>query len=149
MITNVHTDGLENSQPLELLLGEQGRMSHLDVDLLVLGPLSRRRGVLLSQLRYRKERRAPYAILPEEFLLTGMLKVPYITYGFSSTAHVYPCEIGDRFVSIHTPLGELRLELLGSVEDTLAAVALGLALRLDPDTIVERLTTKVDLPLAA
>lgn len=149
MISNVHTDGLENSQLLELLLDEQQRMSHLDVDLLVLGPLCRRRASLLGQLRYRKERRAPYAILPEEFLIPGTLKVPFITYGISPTAHVHLLHLGERFVSIQTPLGELQLELIGSLEDTLAAVALGLALRLDPETIVERLSTMVDLPLAA
>lgn len=149
MITNVHTDGLENSQLFELLLDEEQRLSHLDVDLLVLGSLSRRRATLLGQLRYRKERRAPYAILPEEFLIPGMLKVPYITYGLSETAHVYPLAIGDRHISLHTPLGELTLDLQGSVEDILAAVALGLALRLDPGTIAARLNTQIDLPLAA
>lgn len=149
MISNVHSDGLESSQPLELLLDQEQRMSHLDVDLLVLGPLSRRRCALLQQLRYRKQRRAPYAVLPEEFLLPGMLKVPYITYGFSSNAHVYPAQLGDRHTVIHTPLGELTLELHWSVESLLAAVAAGLALRLSLDTIEQRLSSPADLPLAA
>lgn len=149
MISNVHSDGLESSQLLERLLDDQQRLSHLDIDVLVLGPLSRRRATLLGQLRYRKQRRAPYAILPEEFHIPGLLKVPYITYGLSERAHVYPLAIGDQDIRIHTPLGELTLALLGSVDGSLAAVALGLALRLDPETIVARLSSQVDLPRAA
>ena len=146
---HVHTAGLQDSQPLELLFDEQHRLSHLDVDVLVLGALARQRGTLLRQLRYRRERRAPYAILPEEFLIPGTLKVPFITYGYSPSAHVYPVDFSEDWICVHTPLGELRLELRWSVEDTLAAVALGLALRLPPEEIVERLNPMVDLPLAA
>lgn len=108
--------GLQDSQPLELLFDEQHRLSHLDVGLLVLGPLARQRGTPSC----------PYAILPEEFF-----------------------DFSEDWTCVHTPLGELRLELRWSVEDTLAAVALGLALRLPPEEIVERLSRMVELPLAA
>ncbi len=83
--------------------------------LLVLGPLARQRGTLLSLRHFAR----------------GVL------------------DFSEDWTCVHTPLGELRLELRWSVEDTLAAVALGLALRLPPEEIVERLSRMVDLPLAA
>lgn len=141
MMTHVHTTGLENSHLIERLLDDGQRLSHLDIDVLVLGSLARPRASLLNQLRYRKERRAPYAILPQEMLIPGLLKVPYITYGYTPEAHVYALEN-----SIHTPLGEIDLE---PREEMLAAVALGLALRLPPEVLFERLNPTQDLPLAA
>lgn len=149
MITNIHAVGLEPHQPLALLLDENHRFSHLDIDLLVLGPQARDRGMLLRQLRYRKHRRAPYAIIPEEFFAVGMLKVPYITYGYSPSAHVHLLDFSDQWVRIGTPLGELTLGLDWPLDDLLAAVALGLALRLCPQTLSQLLNPQRDLPQAA
>ncbi|MFN8607204.1 MAG: hypothetical protein U0931_06710 [Vulcanimicrobiota bacterium] len=149
MITNVHAAGLESHQPLTRLLDENHRFSHLDVDLLVLGARARNRGLLLAQMRYRKGRRAPYIILPEEICLPGMLKVPYITYGYSARAHIHPREISDEWVCIRTPLGDLTLERAWALEDMLAAVALGLALRLTPEAMGLLLDPRRDLPQAA
>lgn len=149
MITNIHCSGLENQQPIARLVDDNSRFSHLDVDLLVLGMGARNRGPLLRQLRYRKGRRAPYAIVPEEFCLPGCLKVPYITYGYSARAMVHPLRLDDHLVEIRTPLGDLTLEQAWPLEDLLAAVALGLALRLAPETLERLLDPRRDLPQAA
>ena len=138
---NLHSDGLTNSHILQRLLHPGQRLSHLDVDVLVLGPRSRQRSRLLQQLRYRRDRPAPYAVLPEEFLVPSLLKVPYITYGYSSSAHVHALEN-----SIQTPLGEVFLE---PSDQHLAAVALGLALRLSPEIMEEKLRATEDLSVAA
>jgi hypothetical protein len=149
MITNIHATGLECLEPLTLLLGENHRFSHLDIDLLVLGPRARNRGQLLRRLRYRRNRRTPYAIISEELFCTGMLKVPYITYGYSPDAHVYPVDFSDELVRVSTPPGELTLELHWPLDDLLAAVSLGLALRLCPETLSQLLNPRRGLSQAA
>jgi len=152
MHTNIQAVGLESNEPLALLLQEdEYRLCALEADLIVLGPLARNRVARLRQLRYRKGRRTPFAILPAESFAHGMVNVPYITYGLAESAHVRASSVSERFLIVHTPLGELTIELRSawSVEDCLAAVALGLALRLDPDTIACRLAASPDLALAA
>ncbi|MBS2036757.1 hypothetical protein JST97_17335 [bacterium] len=149
MTTNVQAAGLETIQPLTLLLNEHHRFSHLEVDLLVLGPRARNRGLLLRQLRYRRGRRAPYAILPLEFCVPGLLKVPYITYGCSPSAHIYPVERTERSIKIRTPLGDLDLERRWPLEDMLAAVGLGLAMRLTPEALMKLLEPGHGLPQVA
>lgn len=152
MLTNIQAVGLDCTEPLALLLQEdEHRLCALEADLLVLGPLARSRAARLRQLRYRKSRRTPFAILPAESFAHGMISVPYITYGLAESAHVRAGQVGERFLVVHTPLGELTIELRSgwSVDDCLAAVALGLALRLAPDTIARRLSSSPDLALAA
>lgn len=151
MHTNIQAVGLVSTQPLVLLLqGEEFRLCSLEADILVLGPEARDRSTRLRQLRYRKSRRTPFAILADEHFAHGTVSVPYITYGLAESAHVRAVSLGDRCLVVHTPLGELMIELRPgwSVEDCLAAVALGLALRLDPETIAGRLASAV-LALAA
>src|SRR4051794_35078981 len=100
MITNIQAVGLENVEPLASLLGEEHRLCSLDGDLLVMGPLARNRAAQIRQLRYRKGRRPPFAILPEESFSHGMVSVPYIPYGLGESAHVRAVSVKQDILTI-------------------------------------------------
>ena len=108
---------------------------------------------LFTGLAYRKGRPAPFAVVniddPAGERIVSSLKVPYITYGTQQRAHIRAEEIelgpeGTAYL-LETPVGsspvELRMSGHFNVMNSLAAVGLGLALRVDLDDIVKALET--------
>jgi hypothetical protein len=91
--------------------------------------------------------RVPFAVVNRDDSfgegLLGMLKVPYISYGTDPKAHVRATQIslGDQAkYCLETPLGHYWITLKSSgffnVLHSLAAVAMGIALRLDLEVII-------------
>jgi hypothetical protein len=96
---------------------------------------------LLANLRYRQGRRTPFAVLPTHLPelkeLLSTLQVPYITYG--PGGHVQAGQVNRRSFMLQTPLGEYRVALTGRLNNSLAAVAAGLALRIPLEDMLEKL----------
>lgn len=100
----------------------------------------------------------PYAVLNLDDARTqeilADLKVPYITYGFHSEAHVRATDLefspeGSRF-TVRTPIGDaqVHLRLAGgfNVSNALAAIGVGLARRVDLEVAVEALAELEGIP---
>lgn len=103
---------------------------------------------LFDGLRYLKGRRAPYAVIngddPYGKRILQSLRVPFITYGLEEGSHIRALDLqlaadGVSF-SLDTPIGGRRVDLavsgLFTVYNALAAVGVGLALKVDLEEIL-------------
>lgn len=146
-VTQISALGLQSSEPLRTVIADEpgchyGPGPGSDVIVLAIGSLSD-----LQWLRYRRTRRTPFAVLstdlPDLQELMASLRVPYITYGQGERAHIRIEQTEGCAYKISTPVGEicLNLDWAWDAMDCLAAIGVGLALRIPLESLVERLET--------